>query len=245
MTLIPLFTNNFHKDPDNIVYYIGMPLLHSDMANNSIGYVFKVGSDIIDVVWDSGRFCKNSATVMYSRYVADALTANIKPITSDEVAALVASTEKTIAENQRIAEIECNHQRAARKNFEERIVKIMPDYAKAVIYAVLQCDVSDSASDYHDHKNEETILLAWSKHTRDLFPEMRKAALNHDSTKHLNDKATTVEHREKYSMGSGYYLSSSQSQHASVWVIRKQSLSYGSEPISVSNVPDGLVAIPK
>jgi len=47
---------------------------------------------------------------------------------------------------------------------------------QALIVAEYETDESDSMTDYFATKNQATVPLAWSKHTRDLFREMLEAA---------------------------------------------------------------------
>ncbi len=68
---------------------------------------------------------------------------------------------------------------------------------------------SQPYGDYYQFKTTCTIILAWSKHQRRLFPELREACLNHEATAFLNDKEQSKEHRENYSMGKGEYLTNS------------------------------------
>ncbi|MBD3587547.1 hypothetical protein HHX48_17550 [Salinimonas sp. HHU 13199] len=100
---------------------------------------------------------------------------------------------------------------------------IMPEKTKAIIIANLVEDESDTMSDYHGSTTKKTILLAWSKHTRDIFSEMRKAAANHPSTAALKDAPDEAEHREKWSMGGGYYLKDGY-RHSTGWEVRKVKL---------------------
>ncbi|OCH32016.1 hypothetical protein A6E13_15700 [Aliivibrio fischeri] len=65
---------------------------------------------------------------------------------------------------------------------------------------------SDPYSDYYASITTKTVVLAWSTYTRRLFPELRKACLNHLDTAFLNNKEFSSEHRENYSMGKGIYL---------------------------------------
>lgn len=99
----------------------------------------------------------------------------------------------------------------------------MPSWAKAVIVAthsIYDEENSEPYSDYHQSKTTKTIVLAWSKHTRNLFPEMRKACLNHHDTAFLADKESSTEHRENYSMGAGTYLTNKDYlRHG--WEVRK------------------------
>jgi hypothetical protein len=60
-----------------------------------------------------------------------------------------------------------------------------PVWAKAVIVAELHRDTSDGMTDYFAHETARAIVLAWSRHERDLFSEMRKAADLFEATAHL------------------------------------------------------------
>lgn len=109
---------------------------------------------------------------------------------------------------------------ADRAVFAEKVSAIRPEWAKAVLIAVEDADNCDLQSDYFNHKEKRRVLLAWSKHTRDLFPEMRKAARKLQETAHLADADKDAEHREKYSMGGGYYLKAGY-RHATGWRVEK------------------------
>lgn len=133
-----------------------------------------------------------------------------------------------------------------------------PAWAKSVIVAQFEIDDCDMQSDHFNTKTDRTILLAWSKHELDLFPEMRKAALNCDvkevqalaDTPDINrngDKRTDTnknwwspsdEHREKYSMGAGYYLKK-QSRYSTGWKIKKRPLSWGTDELYRAVGKDG------
>ena len=106
------------------------------------------------------------------------------------------------------------------QEFEAKYLPMVPKWAKAVIVADLIEDQSDGMSDYYGSTSRETIILAFSKHTRDLFPEMRKAALNHEETKFLATVPADAENREKYSMGGGYFLKEG-GRHANGWKVSK------------------------
>lgn len=60
-----------------------------------------------------------------------------------------------------------------------------PPWAKAVIVAHCAIDKSDVQTDYFHVQDGVFHLLAWSRHTRDRFDEMRKAAGAFEPTKHL------------------------------------------------------------
>ena len=69
--------------------------------------------------------------------------------------------------------------RQKEQEFQDNLV--VPDWAKAVIVAPLteyDSDNSDSYAGYHQTKTVRTIILAWSKHSRNLFSELRKACLS-------------------------------------------------------------------
>lgn len=115
---------------------------------------------------------------------------------------------------------------AIRREVDKKILKgkklvNIPHSAKGIIVAHFKEDKSDMMTDYFAHHTVKTVYLAYSNHTRDLFSEMRKAALRYEETRHLADTPEGWEHREKYSMGSGYYLGES---HHSGWEIRKGTL---------------------
>ena len=118
-----------------------------------------------------------------------------------------------------------------------------PAWAKAAIVACQEFDDCDLQTDYFHTKEGPLYILAWSKHTRDIFSEMRKAAANMPETVHLakpsdvnssGDKKTddnkewwtpADEHREKYSMGAGYYLKAAQ-RYSTGWKVEKHHLKY-------------------
>ena len=94
-----------------------------------------------------------------------------------------------------------------------------PADAIGVIIAEFKKDESDPQSDYFHASVERTIILAFTNKKRDDFNEMRKAAancpipeINKFSIKPEKPADASEyweapdEHREKYSMGNGYYL---------------------------------------
>jgi hypothetical protein len=169
-----------------------------------------------------------------------------------------------------------------------------PDWAQAAIFAERDEDETDTQTDYFATRTAARVFLGWSRHTKDLFSELRKAAAFFSETAHLgpgldvytvsvvftNDvrgngcmhwtgatspwhtelverggkafrtraeadafvatspapyeisvdgtiatfaweiSKTSVEHREKYSMGRGYYLKAS-GRYSSGWMVRK------------------------
>ena len=97
----------------------------------------------------------------------------------------------------------------------KRFAEIFPEDAQAVR---LNQDDSDRMTDYYAHSVQRTVILGFSKHKRDLFSEMRKHAPNFAETAYLAEFNENYEHREKWSMGDGYYLGESK---YSGWIIEK------------------------
>jgi len=100
----------------------------------------------------------------------------------------------------------------------KRLAEIFPEDAQAIIVARLKQDDSDRMTDYYAHSTQRTVIIGFSKHKRDLFSEMRKHAPNLEETAYLAEFNEDYEHREKYSMGDGYYLGESK---YSGWIIEK------------------------
>lgn len=100
----------------------------------------------------------------------------------------------------------------------KRFTEIFPEDAQAVIVARLKQNESDSQTDYYASSTQRTVILGFSKHKRDIFSEMRKHAPNFEETAYLSEPNEDYEHREKYSMGDGYYLGESK-YHG--WIIEK------------------------
>jgi hypothetical protein len=108
----------------------------------------------------------------------------------------------------------------------ERLQKLIPEDAKAIIVAKLRENESDPMTDYYGYSTKRTVILGFSTHTRDIFSEMRKYAANCEETAYLAEANEKYEHREKYSMGAGYYLGKSK---YSGWIIEKVRLSSNRE----------------
>lgn len=121
---------------------------------------------------DLGGVASNGHTVCHWR--RDEPKDRIK--TPDECAALLA--EATEAERARRADRAEKERRAGleRDRARAEFLAVRPAWAKAVIVAEFHRDTSDIQSDYFGSVVEKVVALAWSRHTRDLFAEMRKAA---------------------------------------------------------------------
>ena len=103
----------------------------------------------------------------------------------------------------------------------ELFKKYIPAEAKALIVATLETDDCDMQTDYFNVTHSGLTILGWSKHTRDIFSEMRKHAHKIPETEHLATGGEKDEHREKYSRGSGYYLKSG-NHYSTGWAVSKQ-----------------------
>lgn len=143
-----------------------------------------------------------------------------------EVLMLQQEAEYKKKAEQEEAEKEKNRVEEVRAIGRKRLAEILPDDAMAVIVGRLKQNDSDSMTDYYASSVQRTVILGFSKHTRDLFSEMRKYAGNFEETAYLSEYNEDYEHREKYSMGDGYYLGESK---YSGWIIEKVRL-YNREP---------------
>ena len=120
----------------------------------------------------------------------------------------------------------------------ELFAKFIPETAQALIVAECEIDKCDLQTDYCATSTSQTVILGFSKHKRDIFSEMRKFADRIAETAHLKEPPLVDsnrepktksnkswwhpadEHREKYSMGHGYYLKA-EGRYSSGWLIRK------------------------
>jgi hypothetical protein len=144
---------------------------------------------------------------------------NIEFIPDEEVAELFKKAQEQEAD--RIEEERQEEQRreAVRIIGREWLENNLPEDAQAIIVARLKRDKSDSQTDYYASRTTQTVFLGFSKHKRDIFSEMRKYASNFEETAYLAKYNEDYEHREKYSMGAGYYLGESK-YHG--WIIEKE-----------------------
>jgi len=96
--------------------------------------------------------------------------------------------EKSEAKRKRMEEASARAKQGA-DSLEARgkglLKKYIPEGAKALIVACLDSNESDVQSDYFAHKTSRKVILGYSKHTRDIFSEMRKHAGKIPETVHL------------------------------------------------------------
>lgn len=145
--------------------------------------------------------------------------ANPKFLDPLETAVLLTEAKEKKAEAERKAEEEREEYERIAKIGAERLRPLIPTDAKAVIIGTLRVNECDSYTDYYDYSIGITVILGFSKHTRNLFSEMRKHAVNFEETAYLAEYNADYEHRENYSMGDGMYLG----EHKySGWTIEKE-----------------------
>ena len=111
-----------------------------------------------------------------------------------------------------------------------------PAWAKSALFAEHEIDNCDLYTDYFSTKVTRRVFLAWSAHTRDLFSEMRKAAGLFSETAHLVTAPKSAEHREKWSMGSGYYLKAA-GRYSTGWNVSKTNFFGHAATIEVVDAP--------
>lgn len=129
-----------------------------------------------------------------------------KVYTPEEVADLTTKTLKAEEERRTAKEQADKERREAIERGREVAARLIPAGAKGLIVAVLKVDDSDPYSDYYNTKETDAHILAVTMHTRDLFPEMRKAAALFEHTKDLATADQSKEQRNRYTGGGGYYL---------------------------------------
>jgi hypothetical protein len=218
---------------------IGAPCLHSDMANNRVGYVCKIEAEEnkvftiggggmqrqynrVTVVWEDesessvGEGIATRWLEMGSKHLR-----HLTPISEAEALEMLAKARAaTVRRHEKIAaEQAAAAQRA--EDFRNKYRDKIPADAKAVILAELEEDNCDVQSDYFNAKTTRVVIIGFSSHTRDLFSELRKAARGFPETAELADAPDSAEHREKYSMGGGYYLKAG-NRYDSGWKVCKQ-----------------------
>ena len=137
---------------------------------------------------------------------------------SFEVAILLQEAQQKKKAEQEEAEKEQTRVEKVKKIGRLRMIAILPENVQAVIVARLKQNESDSQTDYYASSVQRTVILGFSTHKRDIFSEMRKHASNFEETAYLAEYNEDYEHREKYSMGDGYYLGESK---YSGWIIEK------------------------
>jgi hypothetical protein len=136
-----------------------------------------------------------------------------------EVLALYSEAEYKAREEQEAKQKRRERNEQLKAIGRERLQKLIPEDAKAVIIAELHEDDSEPMTDYFSYHTTRTVILGFSNHTKDLFSEMRRYAANFEETAYLIEENKKYEHREKYTGGAGYYLGKSK---YSGWTVSRE-----------------------
>lgn len=197
-------------------------------------------TDSITVAWDDLTF---SADLGRGTVEPWAEKARHMPLAPEAVADLLQRCRA--AESERRAKVKADADKAALEvaAWRDSIRGKIPADAVAVIVAEMQHDDSDAMTDYFNVTTSQTVILAFSTHTRDNFAEMRKAARNYAPVADLADAPADAEHREKWSMGAGYYLKGG-GKYSDGWAIKKRGLYAKPGDDLAARVPFGLWSVP-
>lgn len=232
---------------------VGKPVLHS----SSRGFIsrvinpetrsFTLGTgrmelvrNEFEIVWDSNRVDTTPDTIALP-WVEAAARANLPAI--DDVEARKAAALRSMQDVRAQVQRDNEARQARDREFYNDAAGRMPHGSKSVIIAEMHQDKSDSMTDYFGHSTTRTVILGFSSHTRDLFPELRKFAAMFGETAELATASEKAEHREKYSMGAGFYLKDGY-RNSTGWAVRKIRLFDGHKSIPVGEWMPEPVAAP-
>ena len=137
---------------------------------------------------------------------------------SFEVAQLLQEAQQKKQQEEAEAEQERTRVEEVKKIGRVRFAEILPEDTQAIIIARLHQNESDSQTDYFGYSVLRTVILGFSKHTKNNFQEMRSHAGNFEETQYLTEKNPDYEHRENYTGGHGYYLG--ESKYCG-WIVEK------------------------
>ncbi len=244
---------------ENNSFFVGQPIYQNTYGKN--GYIsaveenksntYIIGAKMesielsIDIVYDDGTMSRGLAEQTVAKWADAARQSAIQP-EAVEVMVTAANAKQEEYRKQQARKKQTDEYDRAK--FLVEAEARTPSWAKAVITATRHINDCDSMTDYFGHKTAETVILGFSKHTRDLFPELRKSAANYSETENLSVKPEKPEganeywtpedeHREKYSMGSGYYLGVYKNHDG--WVVSKDSIKdYTQVPTGIWSLGD-------
>ena len=186
-----------------------------DIIRNKYGICYKL-IDLTDYLFYSTDIIRPLSKKFGIGYYYDENNPIFK--TKDELKEIIQKAHSKKEQDEREAEQERSRKESVKIIGRKLLAEIIPDDAAAMIVGRLKQNESDSQTDYYASSVQRTVILGFSKHTRDLFPEMRKYAGNFEETAYLSEHNEDYEHREKYSMGDGYYLG--ESKYCG-WIIEK------------------------
>lgn len=207
---------------------VGKPVYYQYRGGNQLGYVSSIVNAYMVELLVFSRSDRKWLTlnIMYKECTPAADDIMGFKLSLQQVSGLKA---KLKAERDAIVEagkLKMQRQAEEQKAFDEKFKALVPAGSKAVIIAELLENKCGHNDDYYGSETKRRVLLSFSKHTRNLFPEMRKAAARFEPTKYLADADEKAEHRENYSMGRGTFLMKGSTYGG--WRIRKVSIWNGS-----------------
>lgn len=210
--------------------FIGRPVWYRYIGRNQVAYISnRVNDYIVELL-------------TFSEHQSEWVTLNISlrecNFDVDNVMGFQLSTQQVVGLKERLKEKRDAQRKAVQEQerklaeqqeaFNVKLKDIVPPDSKAVIIAELLENKCGHNDDYYGSATKRRVLLSFSKHTRNLFPEMRKAASVFEPTAYLATADEKAEHRENYSMGRGTYLM--QGSTYGGWRVRKEILHNGVVP---------------
>ena len=156
-----------------------------------------------------------------------------EPASQAELDEYIAQANQVAADLRQSYRDRADAEKAARQAYIDEHREKVPVWAKGVIIAELHENKCDSQSDYYHSSSIKTVILGFSKHTRDIFSEMRKHAAVMPELADIIEAGSDAEHREKYSMGRGYYLTVGSTYEG--WQVSKRSF----DRETLNGLPEG------
>ncbi|MEG3766539.1 hypothetical protein [Alteromonas sp. 14N.309.X.WAT.G.H12] len=130
------------------------------------------------------------------------------------------------SEEERKRQLELDRVQKENESFEQFAAHIdehMPHGTKAVIIAERVGNDSNSLEDYYGSISLDCVIVGWSSHNRNLFPEMRKAAKRFAPVEHLAELPKDMEHKRSYGSKRAF-LKESSNEYADGWMVYKINL---------------------
>lgn len=243
----------------NTEFQIGQAVVSGDMMNGEItGYVAEihprehsgfaitgnglqaVGCDLV-IAFENFTWAKTADRIAedWRKKAADYMVRDEAPAYATS---LLKRAKVKVAQDQDERRRAREAAEQAESDWRDGIRDKVPADAQAVIIAEYELNNCDSQTDYFNTKTVKTVILAFSNKTREDFKEMRKAALNYAATEELATAPKNAEHREKYSMGKGYYLKDGNC-YSTGWEIKKRPIT-GTSNDPADYIPYGEWAVP-
>jgi len=195
-------------------------------------------------------------TEIREKYGYQVTVTNVRAVIADYAAALSKAAEsRPVEDHRRTAEedaeltakrdaqsAERDAKRSASATLLEQAMSKAPAGAKALIYAELHQDVSDSQTDYFGTRVTRTVALGFRTSSREDFKALRAAAALFPETAGMASDPD-AEHRDNYSMGAGNYLSDhGWAGSGSGWLVRSSDLPCTYVTLTQDATPERLAA---